>query len=53
MCVTSFNHQAQKLYYNLGYEKIGELKNHIIEGADEYILRKHGCPTSKFKRNLE
>ncbi|MBK9727037.1 MAG: GNAT family N-acetyltransferase [Saprospiraceae bacterium] len=49
MCVTSFNHQAQKLYYRLGYEKIGELKNHIIEGADEYILRKQGSPTSEFK----
>jgi ribosomal protein S18 acetylase RimI-like enzyme len=49
MCVTSFNHQAQKLYYRLGYEKIGELKNHIIEGADEYILRKQGSPISEFK----
>jgi type I restriction enzyme R subunit len=49
MCVTSFNHQAQKLYYRLGYEKIGELKNHIIEGADEYILRKQVSPISEFK----
>ena len=49
MCVTSFNLRAQKLYYSLGYEKIGELKNHIIHGADEYILRKQGCPTSEFK----
>ena len=49
MCVTSFNLQAQKLYNRLGYEKIGELKNHIIEGADEYILRKQGSPISEFK----
>jgi ribosomal protein S18 acetylase RimI-like enzyme len=49
LCVTSFNHEAQKLYYRLGYEKIGELKDHIIEGADEYILRKQNCPTSEFK----
>ena len=49
MCVTSFNHEAQKLYDRLGYEKIGELKNHIIEGADEYILRKHSSPISEFK----
>ena len=49
MCVTSFNHRAQKLYYSLGYEKVGELKDHIIKGADEYILRKQGCPTSEFK----
>lgn len=50
MCVTSFNHRAQKLYYSLGYEKIGTLTNHIIEGADEYILRKQICPNSEFKQ---
>ncbi len=48
LCVTSFNYEAQKLYYRLGYEKIGELKDHIIRGADEYILRKQGCPASEF-----
>ena len=51
MCVTSFNHRAQKLYYSLGYEKVGVLKDHIIQGADEYILRKQACPTSEFKSN--
>ncbi len=51
MCVTSFNHRAQKLYYSLGYEKVGVLKDHIIQGADEYILRKQACPTSEFKPN--
>jgi ribosomal protein S18 acetylase RimI-like enzyme len=49
MCVSSFNHEAQKLYYSLGFEKIGTLTNHIIQGVDEYILRKQGCPTSEFK----
>lgn len=48
LCVTSYNHEAQKLYYRLGYEKVGELKDHIIKGADEYILRKQGCPISEF-----
>jgi len=48
LCVTSFNHEAQKLYYRLGYEKVGELKDHIIEGADEYILRKQGSPITHF-----
>ncbi len=51
MCVTSFNDRAQKLYYSLGYEKVGELKDHIIQGADEYILRKQACSTSEFKPN--
>lgn len=40
ICVSSFNHGAQKLYYQLGYEKIGELKDHLVKGHDEYILRK-------------
>jgi ribosomal protein S18 acetylase RimI-like enzyme len=49
MCVSSFNYEAQKLYYRIGFEKIGTLTNHIIQGVDEYILRKQGCPTSEFK----
>jgi [ribosomal protein S18]-alanine N-acetyltransferase len=49
MCVTSFNEKAQKLYYSLGYEKVGVLKDHIIYGADEYLLRKQFSPTSEFK----
>jgi ribosomal protein S18 acetylase RimI-like enzyme len=49
ICVSSFNRGAQKLYYSLGYEKIGELKDHIISGADEYILRKQTCPIAEFK----
>jgi ribosomal-protein-alanine N-acetyltransferase len=49
ICVSPFNMGAQKLYYRLGYEKIGELKDHIIAGADEYILRKQLCPIAEFK----
>jgi ribosomal protein S18 acetylase RimI-like enzyme len=40
MCVSSFNDRARKLYYSLGYEKVGELKDHIVKGYDEYLLRK-------------
>jgi len=40
MCVSSFNNRAQNLYYSLGYEKVGELKDFIIEGHSEYLLRK-------------
>lgn len=49
MCVSSFNLDAQKLYYSLGYEKIGTLTDHIIAGADEYILRKQTCAIADFK----
>lgn len=40
MCVSSFNHEAAKLYQQLGYEKIGELKDFILEGYSEILLRK-------------
>jgi ribosomal protein S18 acetylase RimI-like enzyme len=48
ICVSSFNEGAQKLYYKLGYEKIGVLSDHLIKGADEYILRKQKMPISEF-----
>lgn len=48
LCVSSFNLQAQKLYYRLGYKKIGELKNHVAEGYDEFILQKHTCSLIEF-----
>ena len=48
ICVSSFNHSAQQLYYRLGYEKVGELKDHFVKGHDEYILRKQLCPITEF-----
>ena len=35
-------------YLYIGFEKIGTLTNHIIQGADEYILRKQKCPVMDF-----
>lgn len=40
LCVSSFNRDAQRLYYKLGYEKVGELKNFIVQGHSEMLLRK-------------
>jgi [ribosomal protein S18]-alanine N-acetyltransferase len=34
MCVSDFNTDAQRLYQNLGYEVIGEIKNYIKEGRN-------------------
>jgi ribosomal protein S18 acetylase RimI-like enzyme len=40
LCVSSFNHRAQELYYRLGYERVGEIPNYIIEGHAELLLCK-------------
>ena len=40
ICVSAFNEGAAKLYYSLGFEKIGLLKDFIKIGFDELLLRK-------------
>jgi ribosomal-protein-alanine N-acetyltransferase len=40
LCVSSFNHRAQELYYRLGYEQVGEIPNYVIEGHSELLLCK-------------
>jgi ribosomal protein S18 acetylase RimI-like enzyme len=49
ICVSSFNPRALKLYKQLGYEEIGELKDYIISGHSEILLRKTIAPLSEFK----
>jgi ribosomal-protein-alanine N-acetyltransferase len=48
MCVSSFNTQAQKLYARLGYEVVGELKDYIVAGHSEILLRKTIAPLADF-----
>ncbi|MCK6558330.1 GNAT family N-acetyltransferase [candidate division KSB1 bacterium] len=49
MCVSSFNAGAQKLYRRLGYEVIGELKDYVVAGHAEILLRKTIGPLAGFK----
>jgi ribosomal-protein-alanine N-acetyltransferase len=49
MCVSSFNRKAQKLYKRLGYETIGKLKDYIVPGHSEILLRKAIAPITKFR----
>jgi len=44
LCVSSFNPRARALYERLGYEKAGELKDYVIGGASEIIMRKTTGP---------
>jgi len=40
ICVSSFNPRAQKFYAKMGYEKIGVLRDLVVNGHDEWLLRK-------------
>jgi ribosomal protein S18 acetylase RimI-like enzyme len=40
LLVSSFNHRAQNLYRQHGYEFIGELKDYVVPGQSELLLHK-------------
>lgn len=44
LCVSSFNEHAQRLYARLGYERVGELKDYVVTGHSEFLLRKTKGP---------
>ncbi|MDH4210573.1 MAG: GNAT family N-acetyltransferase [candidate division WOR-3 bacterium] len=48
ICVSSFNRDAKRLYERLGYETIGELKDYIVRGYSEILMRKTVSPFSEF-----
>jgi ribosomal-protein-alanine N-acetyltransferase len=53
ICVSSFNIGAKRLYEKLGYETIGELKDYIVHGHSEILMRKSRAPLSEFKAGTE
>ena len=40
LCVSSFNDGARRLYERLGYTRVGELPDYIIDGASEILMHK-------------
>jgi [ribosomal protein S18]-alanine N-acetyltransferase len=50
LCVSSFNPEAKRLYERLGYETIGELKDYIVKGHSEILMRKTIGPLKEFGR---
>jgi len=49
ICVSDFNEGAQRLYHRLGYEVIGELKDYLVSGKSEILMRKTIAPLAEFK----
>lgn len=50
LCVSSFNEGARRFYRRLGYEAIGELKDMIVRGHSEILMRRSAGPISEFRR---
>jgi len=48
LCVSSFNNRAQRFYEGLGYEAVGELRDYIVRGYSEIIMRKSISPIAEF-----
>jgi [ribosomal protein S18]-alanine N-acetyltransferase len=49
LCVSSFNPRAKALYEKLGYEMVGELKDYLVKGHSEHLLRKSIAPLREFQ----
>lgn len=48
--VASFNPEAQRLYERLGYEVVGELRDYIVPGHSEILMRKTTGPLAEFRK---
>ncbi|MEP6769394.1 MAG: GNAT family N-acetyltransferase [Acidobacteriota bacterium] len=44
LCVSSFNAGARRLYERLGYEPVGELRDYLVRGHSEVLMRKTTGP---------
>ena len=53
LCVSSFNPRARKLYERAGYETIGELKDYLVTGHSEILMRKSLGPLKDYKRSRD
>jgi len=48
LCVSDFNEGARRFYERLGYEEAGELRDYIVRGRSEILLRKTVGPLAEF-----
>ncbi len=44
LCVSSFNTRARRFYQQRGYEEVGVLKDYLVKGYDEILMRKTAGP---------
>jgi ribosomal protein S18 acetylase RimI-like enzyme len=51
ICVSSFNAGARRLYERLGFALVGTLRDFVVPGHDELLLRKTRGSWSDFRRS--
>ena len=49
LCVSAFNARARQFYARLGYEHIGELKDYVVAGQSEILMRKTIGPRNGYQ----
>jgi ribosomal protein S18 acetylase RimI-like enzyme len=49
LCVSSFNLAARRLYERSGYAVVGELKDYLVPGYSEILMRKTQSPILSFQ----
>jgi len=50
LCFSDFNDTVRAVYESLGYEQVGILKEYMIPGHDEVLMRKTTGPVMTFTR---
>lgn len=48
LCVSSFNPRAKALYERYGFETVGELRDFIVHGHSEWLMRKSIGPLADY-----
>jgi ribosomal-protein-alanine N-acetyltransferase len=44
LCVSDFNDGARRFYQRLGYDPVGELRDYLVSGRSEVLMRKTNGP---------
>ena len=48
LCVSDFNEGARRFYRRLGYEEVGELRDYLVAGRSEVLMRKTVGPLALY-----
>lgn len=49
LCVSSFNRAAQRFYKRMGFRRVGTIKDYIVKGHSEYLMRKTRGPINGYR----